>query len=183
MSLKRKLTETIDIVKKQKKEYETIVAFECNCDNFCYPCNDNTIRSITLLVSSQGVKQSYQFSTYNDKYTEKDVLEKSLNILKELKSFKLIGYGIALYDLKLLAKKCDKYKLEYKNLFSENTIDLHKEIPKYIKLQKYGLHDVTKALLQKELNTPVNEEQLDTNATEHCELYLELMDSLNLLKI
>lgn len=182
--MKRKI---VDIERNQKKQknnnYDSIVAFECNCDNYCYPCNDNTLRSITLLVSSDGKKTSYQFSTYNNDFTEKDVLEKSLNVLKDLKSFKLIGYGIALFDLKILTEKCDKYKLEYKHLFSENTIDLHKEIPKYIKLQQYRLQDVTQAILQKEINIDINEKTIDTNASIHCELYLELVDSLNLLKI
>lgn len=181
--MKRKLIEDDHTVKKPKNNYESIVAFECNCELFCYPCNDTTIRSITLLVSTKGEKKSYQFSTYNSDNTEKDVLTKSLNILNDLKSFKLVGYGIAMFDLKLIASKCDKYKLEYKNLFSENTIDLHAEIPKYIKLQRYRLQDVTNEILNKELNIIVNEEQLDLNATKHCELYLELIDSLNLLAI
>jgi DNA polymerase elongation subunit (family B) len=111
------------------------------------------------------------------------VLEKSLNVLKELKTFSLVGYGISLYDLKLISKKCDKYELEYKNLFSENTVDLHKEIPKYIKLQQYRLEDVTKAILHKELDSSIKEEMLDINATKHCELYLELVNSLSLLGI
>lgn len=185
--MKRKNTDTEHnndkLQKHQKKTYNSVVALECNCENFCNPCNDLTIRSITMLVSTEGEKQPYQFSTYETNYTEKDILEKSLNVLKKLKSFKLIGYGISTFDLDAIVTKCDKYELNYKNLFSENTIDLHREIPKYIKLQQYRLGDVTKKNLNKELSHQIDNASTDINAVQHCKLYLEISLSLNMLSI
>lgn len=180
--MKRKHTDLIefqDIVetKKIKKEYESIVAFECNCENYCYPCKDNKLQSITLIILTNNVKTYHYFSTNETNFTEKDILEKSLNILKSLKSFRLVSYGMSYFNLNVIQSKCKKYKLNYTNLFVENTLDLFTEIPKYIKLQRYKLEDVTKNILGKEI-VKLNEND-KCNSNEHCEMYLELLEKMN----
>jgi len=180
--MKRKFSET-DLAVIKKQQYETMVAIKCNSDLYCFSCNDPSLRSITMLILTNEKKISHQFSTYENNNTEKDILEKAVNILKNLNKFRLISYGLSSFDLKKIAKRCDFYNIQYKYLFEHNVLDLQTELCKYIKLDTYKFENVTEKILNKKIDDLKREKTTEEIETLDCELYLELVDTLNMLNI
>lgn len=178
----KRTAEEIKTIEKKQKISKSIVAFDCCYENYNLFSEDNLIRSITMLVLTDGILTPYQFTTHNTNLKEIDILIKVFNVLKKLVSFNLIGYGISIYDLDLLKRKCEYYKLLNKKIFLDNFVDLYKVIPPIIKLHRYRLKDVTKSILNKEIDTNFDVDP-ESKSVEYCEIYLELFEKFQQLLI
>jgi DNA polymerase elongation subunit (family B) len=128
----------------------------------------------------------------NSNYSEESkLIGDFIKLITEYNPTFITGYGITFFDLNNIIKKCERFGVSNKDIlmfkleYNPNLFDLHKKVQKYLCMPSYKLYEVTKEVLDKNLEdvTVRNIDNLDANAIIHCTACLEIIEALKIITI